>query len=66
MHEEDSDDLVEADAEGKSLSAELKLNIGSKLKPIMTHFAWVDLSKLSSMARHERKSGRINSIYIRV
>jgi len=63
---ENDADLMEADANGRSLSAELKLNIGSKLKPIMTHFAWVDLSSLSRQAKNERRSGRINSIYIRV
>ena len=64
---ENNKNIIEAEAAGgSSLLAELKLNIGSELKPIMDHLAWVDLSKLRSDARHERKNGRINSIFVRV
>jgi hypothetical protein len=63
---EHTEDLLEAEAEGTSLTADLKINIGSALKPMFTHFAFVDLSNLGSEVKRERREGRINQVFVRV
>lgn len=66
MLPEHTDDLLDAEATGTSLTADIRLNVGSAQTPIFAHYAYVNLSTLGARVKRERREGRINQIFVRV